>query len=170
MRFTSGAFHVQSRPPATLDRRRTEIRHLNLPCEFVAPATLEAWEKRARALREHILVSMGLWPNPVKSPLNAEITHRIELEDYSIENVRFQSLPGFYVTGNLYRPTGMTAPCPAILNPHGHWMEGRLHHAPEGSVPARCIHFARQGYVAFAWSMAGYTTVRNCHTGRSATT
>ncbi len=143
-------------PLPTVDRRRTEIRHLNLPCEFVAPATLEAWEKRARALREHILVSMGLWPNPVKSPLNAEITHRIEREGYSIENVRFQSLPGYYVTGNLYRPTGMTPPCPAILNPHGHWMEGRLHHAPEGSVPARCIHFARQGYVAFAWSMAGY--------------
>ena len=167
-------------PLPPVDRRRTEIRHLNLPCEFVAPATKEAWEKRARSLREHILVSMGLWPNPARSPLNAEITHRVEREGYSIENVRFQSLPGFYVTGNLYRPAGGDGPGPggpgangsggdrsaasaggdgprpAILNPHGHWPEGRLNHEPDGSIPARCINFALQGYVAFAWSMAGY--------------
>ncbi len=147
-------------PLPPVDRRGTEIRHLNLPCEFVAPATKEAWEKRARSLREHILVSMGLWPNPARSPLNAEITHRVERDGYSIENVRFQSLPGFYVTGNLYRPagesTGDDGPCPAILNPHGHWKEGRLNHEPDGSIPARCINFALQGYVAFAWSMAGY--------------
>lgn len=163
-------------PP--VDRRRTEIRHLNLPCEFVAPTTKAAWEKRARSLREHILVSMGLWPNPARSPLNAEITHRVERDGYSIENVRFQSLPGFYVTGNLYRPaggdrsgagadgpgderSGGDSPGgdslrPAILNPHGHWQEGRLNHEPAGSIPARCINFALQGYVAFAWSMAGY--------------
>lgn len=148
-------------PLPPVDRRRTEIRHLNLPCEFVAPTTKEAWEKRARSLREHILVSMGLWPNPARSPLNAEITHRVERDGYSIENVRFQSLPGFYVTGNLYRPAGGEASSgnglrPAILNPHGHWKEGRLNHEPDGSIPARCINFALQGYVAFAWSMAGY--------------
>ena len=143
-------------PLPPVDRRRTEIRHLHLPCEFVAPDTKEAWEKRARSLREHILVSMGLWPNPARSQLNAEIIHRVEREGYSIENVRFQSLPGFYVTGNLYRPIEAEAPCPAVLNPHGHWQEGRLNHEPEGSIPARCINFALQGYVAFAWSMAGY--------------
>lgn len=158
-------------PLPPVDRRRTEIRHLNQPCGFVAPATREAWEKRARSLREHILVSMGLWPNPARSPLNAEIFQRVEREGYSIENVRFQSLPGFYVTGNLYRPAGAQGssadgpfgegPCdesprPAILNPHGHWTEGRLNHEPDGSIPARCINFALQGYVAFAWSMAGY--------------
>ncbi len=148
-------------PLPPVDRRGTEIRHLNLPCEFVAPATKEAWEKRARSLREHILVSMGLWPNPARSPLNAEITQRVERDGYSIENVRFQSLPGFYVTGNLYRPAGSDGPAgdglrPAILNPHGHWKEGRLNHEPDGSIPARCINFALQGYVAFAWSMAGY--------------
>ena len=143
-------------PLPPVDRRRTEIRHLNLPGEFVAPASKEDWEKRARSLREHILISMGLWPTPARSPLNTEITYRIEREDYSIENVRFQSFPGFYVTGNLYRPVGADGPCPAVLNPHGHWQEGRLNHAPDGSIPARCINFARQGYVAFAWSMAGY--------------
>ncbi len=143
-------------PLPPVDRRRTEIRHLDLPCEFAAPATKEAWEKRARTLREHILVSMGLWPRPARNAMNAEITSRIERAGYSIENVRFQSLPGFYVAGNLYRPAETPAPCPAVLNPHGHWPEGRLNHDPDGSVPARCINFALQGYVAFAWSMAGY--------------
>ncbi len=143
-------------PLPPVDRRITEIRHLNLPCQFKAPSSKKAWEERARQLREHIWISMGLWPKPTKSPLHIEITNKIERENYSIENVRFQSLPGFYVTGNLYRPTDKTKLHPAILNPHGHWENGRLNHETVGSIPARCINFARQGYIAFAWSMAGY--------------
>ena len=43
-----------------------------------------------------------------------------------------------------------------MLNPHGHWKEGRLADTKDGSVAARCISFARQGMVAFSYDMVGY--------------
>src|SRR5438132_6907088 len=65
-----------------------------------------AWEKRAAFLRRQVLVSQGLWPMPAKAPLNAVIHGIIEREGYTVEKVFFASLPGNYVSGNLYRPTG----------------------------------------------------------------
>src|SRR4030095_364732 len=85
------------------------------------------------------------------------VSGRLERDGYSVENVQFQSYPGFYVAGNLYRPLRKgRGPFPAILNPHGHWGKGRLQDSKDGSIAARCISFARQGMVAFSWDMIGY--------------
>ncbi|MCX6376565.1 MAG: acetylxylan esterase [Armatimonadetes bacterium] len=138
------------------DRRFTEIRHLDMTYAFTAPLTKQAWEERAKCLREQILTGAGLLPMPRKTPLNARIFERIEHDDYSVEKVYFESCPGFYVTGNLYRPVGRKGPFPAVLNPHGHWATGRLANEENGSIPARCISFARQGYIAFSYDMVGY--------------
>jgi dienelactone hydrolase len=81
---------------------------------------------------------------------------RIERDGYSVEKVYFQSYPGFFVAGNLYRPLGRKGPFPGILNPHGHWAKGRLEDNKDGSAAARCINFAKQGMVAFSWDMVGY--------------
>lgn len=138
------------------DRRFTEIRHLDMTYAFTAPLTKQAWEERAKCLREQILTGAGLLPMPRKMPLNARIFERIEHDDYSVEKVYFESCPGFYVTGNLYRPVGRKGPFPAVLNPHGHWATGRLANEELGSIPARCINFAKQGYIAFSYDMVGY--------------
>jgi dienelactone hydrolase len=73
--------------------------------------------------------------------------------------VYFESLPGFFVTGNLYRPTG-TGPFPAVLSPHGHWTNGRLEHTAVASIPGRAIGLARQGFVVFSHDMIGYLDSR----------
>ena len=145
-----------STPLPPIDRRLTELNHLDLPCAFIPPRSKGFWANRARELREHILASMGLWPLPDKCPLNAHVFDRMPRDGYSIEKVYFESFPGFFVTGNLYRPLEISTPCPGILNPHGHWRTGRLADEPDGSVIGRCINFARQGSVAFAWDMIGY--------------
>jgi dienelactone hydrolase len=89
--------------------------------------------------------------------LKAEIFGRIERDGYTVEKVYIQTYPGFYLAGNLYRPLGQgDGPFPGILNPHGHWKEGRLEDSAVGSVAARCINFARQGMVAFSYDMVGY--------------
>ena len=67
----------------------------------------------------------------------------------------FESLPGFFVCGNLYRPLG-EGPFPGIACPHGHWGRGRLENTELGSIAGRCINFARQGMVAFSYDMVGY--------------
>jgi hypothetical protein len=91
-----------------------------------------------------------------KEPLNPKIFGRIEQNGYSVEKVFFESYPGFFVTGNLYRPLGNEGPFPAVLCPHGHWGRGRLHSDNTGSVPGRCISLARQGHVVFSYDMVGY--------------
>jgi dienelactone hydrolase len=139
------------------DQRLFKIRHNDTPCPPPGFSDKESWLKRAAALRRQLLVAAGLWPPPEKEPLRARITGRTVLDGYSVEKVCFESLPGFFVTGNLYRPLSRTdSRRAAILNPHGHWKNGRLHHDERGSVPARCITLARLGYVAFAYDMVGY--------------
>ena len=143
-----------------VDRRAVEIRTLDTPYTFTPYAEKDAWLARARFLRERVLVSAGLWPMPEKHPLNAHAFGRIERGDYSVEKVYFESHPGFYVTGNLYRPLGKPGPFPGVLSPHGHWAYGRLENGVDGSIPARCISLARQGYVVFSWDMVGYNDSR----------
>ncbi len=142
--------------PGLKDARVGEEFTLNTPRTFSAFASRKEWTTRAAFVRDHILVSCGLWPIPEKTPLNPEIFGRLERDGYSIEKVRFESYPGFFVTGNLYRPLGKKGPFPGVLCPHGHWKKGRLHSDEEGSIPGRCINCARQGCVAFSYDMVGF--------------
>lgn len=142
--------------PPSADLRLTQIRHLDLPYTFAHYESRDAWLARAAELRRHILVSTGLWPMPEKTALKAQVFGRIERDGYTVEKVYFESVPGFYVTGNLYRPRDGKAKHPGIINPHGHWDVGRLANAEAGSVPGRCINLARQGQVAFSYDMVGY--------------
>src|SRR5258706_5019251 len=134
-----------------------------------------AWTQRAAYLRQQVLIAAGLWPMPEKCPLNAVVHGRIERDDYTIEKVYFQSYPGFYVTGNLYRPKGKPGPFPGVLSPHGHWENGRLYQASEKTVQdqikggwekdedaarfplqARAANLAKLGCVVFFYDMVGY--------------
>jgi hypothetical protein len=117
------------------------------------------WKKRAAYLREHILATAGLVPMPDRAPLAPEIFGKVTKNDYTVEKVYFQSLPGFLVTGNLYRPIG-PGPFPAVLAPHGHWAYGRLENTTLNSVPGRAISLARQGFVVFTYDMIGYDDSR----------
>src|SRR6476659_1199759 len=82
------------------------IKTLNTPREFPKISSAGEWRGRAKEIREQILVSAGLWPMPEKSPLHPKIFGKIERDGYSVEKVYFQTLPGFYLAGNLYRPLG----------------------------------------------------------------
>jgi hypothetical protein len=117
------------------------------------------WEERAAYVREHVLASTGLLPLPEKTPLNPRIFGELRRADYIVSKVYFESLPGLFVTGNLYRPTG-AGPFPAVLSPHGHWTYGRLENSALVSGPGRAISLARQGFVVFTYDMIGYNDSR----------
>ena len=137
------------------DARLGAAKHVSTPWALRRYGTRAEWERRAAAIRQHILVCAGLWPLPEKTPLKARVFGRIEREGYAVEKVFFESLPGFFVCGNLYRPLGK-GPFPGLACPHGHWARGRLENTELGSIAGRCINFARQGLVAFSYDMVGY--------------
>ena len=136
------------------DTRAYQTRNVHTVYTFPGYTKAE-WRAKATELREHILVSNGLTPMPEKTPLNAHVFGRVEREDYTVEKVYFEAYPGFFTTGNLYRPKGKKGPFPGIVSPHGHWGRGRLENSEAGSVPGRCINFAKQGYVIFSYDMVG---------------
>ena len=138
----AGAFQVAYR---TLDDRVPPPRY----------SSRDEWQLRAQELRTRVLASAGLMPLPDRTPLNAEIFGDITRADYIVSKVYFESLPGFFVTGNLYRPAGQ-GPFPAILSPHGHWTYGRLENGATTSGPGRAIGLARMGFVVFTYDMVGY--------------
>jgi hypothetical protein len=122
-------------------------------------ATADQWRARAAWLREHVLATAGLLPAPERAPLRAVVFDERAHPDYTVSKVYFESLPGFYVTGNLYRPPG-PGPFPAIVSPHGHWANGRLENTELASVPGRAIGLARLGFVVFTYDMIGYNDSR----------
>ena len=137
---------------ATDDTRRTRGRTNYQGADFQAPATAQAWRDRAIHLREQMLVALGLWPMFPKTPLKPTITGKLDRGDYTIEKVVLETLPGFTLSGNLYRPAGQCGRLPAILCPHGHWEDGRMN--PE--VQQRCIRWAKLGCIVFMYDMVGY--------------
>jgi len=114
--------------------------------------TAEEWRARAARNREGILRGAGLWPLPARCPLHPIIRGKQDRRGYTVENVAIESLPGFYVTGNLYRPAKPDRKVAGILCPHGHSKKGRL----DPNVQARCATLARMGAVVFAWDMVGW--------------
>ncbi|OHB67027.1 MAG: acetylxylan esterase [Planctomycetes bacterium RBG_13_62_9] len=114
------------------------------------------WRQRAQRIREGILRGAELSPLPKKCPLNPIVHSKREYAGYSVENVGFESLPGVFVTGSLYRPTKGTGPFPAILCPHGHWSSADDYGRFRPDMQKRCATFARMGAMVFAYDMVGY--------------
>ncbi len=116
------------------DTRFGELRTLDSFHPFRGGAgSPDEWAARSEEIVRRVKVAAGLWPEPAKAPLHAVVHGLREMGDYTIEKVYFQSLPGHYVTGSLYRPSGASAAHglasgkrPGVLCPHGHWNGGRF--------------------------------------------
>jgi hypothetical protein len=159
MRTTVSAVAAAVVLATTLTAGQQQYRTLNDRFQPPSFSSRADWEARAAYVREHVLASAGLLPLPEKTPLNPRVFGELRRSDYIVSKVYFESLPGLYVTGNLYRPIG-TGPFPAVLSPHGHWTYGRLENSALVSGPGRAISLARQGLVVFTYDMIGYNDSR----------
>lgn len=111
--------------------------------------TKEQWEKKRPELRRQFFEMMGLWPLPKKSDLKVKITGKAETEHFTVENLHYQSIPGLYVTGNLYIPKKLKKKAPAILYVCGHGST-RIDNVSYGNKVTYQHHpawFAENGYV-----------------------
>ena len=82
--------------------------------------TLADWQARRATYRQQLLEMLGLSPLPPRGDLKATLTGKLETEKFTVEKIHFQSLPGLYVTANLYLPKTRTGPAPAVLYLCGH--------------------------------------------------
>ena len=121
-----------------LQRRETAINNIRTKVDA---------ERRKQAVRQQILALIGGLPD-YNGPLNPTTTGRIDAEGYAIEKVIFDSLPGFSVTANLYRPS-TPGRYPGVLLQAGHTQEGK----PEGQRLA--ANLALKGFVVLAFDPVG---------------
>lgn len=138
------------------DARNTYVPNTDTHLTMPEYHTLEEWEARKAHLRKQILNAAGLMPMPAKTEMHPVIFGRLERKGYSIEKVYLESLPGYYLCGNLYRPVGKAGKRPGVLLTQGHWVYGRLENRENASAPTLGASMALQGFVAFSYDMTGY--------------
>lgn len=102
------------------------------------------WQKRQSQIRQTMYNLLG--PFPEKTPLNAKITGRLEKDGYKVENVIYESLPGFYVTASLFIPNNAKYPAPAILFCSGHSSEAYR----KMSYQLPLLNLVKRGFIVLA--------------------
>ena len=121
-----------------------------------------SWEAYGQHIRQRIQAGAGLSPWPKRTPLNPLVRAKRTYDGYSVENVAFESVPGYFVTGNIYRPLTAKGPFPVVLTTHGHGAtiktpadfekQGRF----TETVQARGGTLARMGAIVLSIEMVGY--------------
>ena len=104
-------------------------------------------ERRTASVRAKLTELIGDLPI-YSGPLNARLTGILQTDTHTIEKIIFESLPGFYITGNLYKPN-RPGRYPAVLVPSGHTQEGK----PETQIIA--ANLAAKGFVALSYDPIG---------------
>lgn len=111
--------------------------------------TRDDWTRRRDAVRDELREMLGLLPYPEKTDLRATVTGRVEHAEFFVEKLHFQSMPGLYVTGNVYVPKNLRERAPAILYVCGHSRvaEGKTSYGNKTNYQHHGAWFARHGYV-----------------------
>lgn len=121
--------------------RQAQLATLKTPADVTA---------RAKYIQTEFIQAIGGFPES-RTPLNARITGTVERDGYRIEKLVYESLPGFFVTANVYVPTSRPGPFPAILGTCGHAAVGKAFPAYQTAF----IALARQGHLVLAYDPPG---------------
>ena len=113
----------------------------------------ESFEARRALLRREMRHAAGLDSLPARPDSKPYLTPKRTYDGYYVQNIGLEILPGVYCTGSIYHPLKYRkASCPVILNPNGHFGDGRYRRDEQ----LRCAMQARMGCIAvsydlFAW-------------------
>lgn len=152
---------------------KDQVRRIDAKC-LTDLTTKADWEKRRPELRRQFLDMMGLWPLPPKSDLKATVVGTIDAGDFIVERLHFQSMPGLYVTANLYLPKdsgGLRPPLakkyPAILYlcGHGNVVENGVSFGSKVAYQYHPAWFASHGYVCLILDTLQLGEIEGLHHG-----
>lgn len=129
--------------------------------------TLEDWTGRREEYRRQLREMVGLEPLPERTDLKAEVTGKVDHPEFTVENVRFQSRPGLYVTGNLYVPKQRPGPVPAVLYVcgHGNVKKDGVSYGAKTSYQHHGAWLARNGYVCLIIDTLQLGEIEGLHHG-----
>lgn len=109
----------------------------------------ESWEKRKAELKACLPEALRVSPMPAKPESKIILTPKRKYDGYTVENFAIETLPGIYVCGSIYKPAKIKGKCPVILNPNGHFGNGRYREDQQ----MRCATQARMGAISVSWDL-----------------
>jgi dienelactone hydrolase len=129
--------------------------------------TLDDWTSRRGKYRQQLLEMLGLSPFPEKSDLKPVVTGKVEAGSFVVEKLHFQSLPGLYVTANLYLPKSLSKPAPTILYVCGHGpvIKDGVSYGNKVSYQHHGAWFAQNGYVCLIIDTLQLGEIQGLHHG-----
>ncbi|SFH93397.1 alpha/beta hydrolase family protein [Planctomicrobium piriforme] len=129
--------------------------------------TASDWTAQRDARRTELQKMLGLFPWPERTPLKPVVTGTLERDDFVVEKLHFQSRPGLYVTGNLYRPRQITGRLPAILYLCGHatMKDKTVSFGNKTGYQHHGAWFARNGYVCLMIDTIQLGEIEGIHHG-----
>ncbi len=153
--------------PAPFDKYfERRVAELSRP-EWANDITPENWPARQAQMRQQLQRMLGLDPWPARGDLQPVITGTVKGDGYVVEKLHFQSSPGLYVTGDLYRPAKVTEPLPTILYVCGHSnvIENGVSMGNKTGYQHHGVWFARHGYVCLIIDTIQLGEIRGDHHG-----
>jgi cephalosporin-C deacetylase-like acetyl esterase len=170
----AGAWQQPAAPPGyealqAHFERVTQARFDSLFAEVGSVAQWEVRRERTRRALERMLWHQRRWP---ETPPRARITGRVELAEYTVENLVLETDPGLYLTANLYLPRSGVKPFPAVLyqcghasktyfRRHGAWLAARgiavlvMDNIEMGEI--QITHHGVYAHAWFHWYSRGYS-------------
>ena len=131
--------HIAGRAYADLDKRLQKVADIH---------TLADWQQRQQWVKKTLQEGVGAFPE--KTPLNAIITKTYDKNGYRLENIIYESEPGYYVTSALYIPDG-SKKAPAIIYCSGHSDDGYRSKGYQNEI----LNFVKKGFIVFAFDPMG---------------
>lgn len=131
--------------------------------------TRDDWHKQLPERRRQFLDMLGLWPLPPRTDLHAAVTGKIETDAFTVEKLHFQSLPGLYVTANLYLPKKAAFPVPAVLYLCGHSpvVVDKVPYGNKVFYQHHAAWYASNGYVCLVLDTLQLGEIEGFHHGTS---
>lgn len=129
--------------------------------------SLDTWQAAKPRLREQLFDMLGLHPLPSRTPLKAEQTGVVEEKEFRVERLHFQSMPGLYVTANLYLPKEIDGRLPTVLYVCGHARvkEGDVSFGNKAGYQHHGAWFARNGYACLTIDTVQLGEIEGVHHG-----
>jgi poly(3-hydroxybutyrate) depolymerase len=129
--------------------------------------TLEDWQRRRPQLRQQLFEMLSLDPLPPRTDLKATVTGTLDQPEFTVEKLHFQSMPGLYVTADLYVPKNLKVPAPAILYGCGHSLAKTnvISYGNKVAYQRHGIWFARHGYVCLVLDTVQLGEIEGIHHG-----
>ncbi|RKN75902.1 acetylxylan esterase [Paenibacillus ginsengarvi] len=126
--------------------------------DFDTTESFEIWRK-SRQMKFHQMLGIDTYLAQQRTPLQKTITGSVDCDTHRISKLHFQSLPGLYVTANLYVPSGLKEPAPAVLYLCGHHGKQKVHYQDHAR------RFAQEGFVTLVLDTIQLGEIRGVHHG-----